>query len=164
MDVVTGTDTATSPGVESVIAGVRRLTLLADGATDVDAVYRALARELLGHFPTFTDLVFEQALSAQDRGDLEGAAALYMRCLEMGNAPPRFSGVVGRGSFLALGAWWTLLMAQAVVGAYWHTPLDTVGSVLLSVGLVTAGGSFFERKASPSPSLPAERAPVMDLV
>jgi diguanylate cyclase (GGDEF)-like protein len=47
MDVVTGTDTATSPGVESVLAGVRRLTLLADGAADVDAVYRALARELL---------------------------------------------------------------------------------------------------------------------
>jgi diguanylate cyclase (GGDEF)-like protein len=47
MDVVTGTDTATSPGVESVLAGVRRLTLLADGASDIDAVYRALARELL---------------------------------------------------------------------------------------------------------------------
>jgi diguanylate cyclase (GGDEF)-like protein len=47
MDVVTGTDTATSPGVESVLAGVRRLTLLADAATGVDAVYRALARELL---------------------------------------------------------------------------------------------------------------------
>src|ERR1700712_4669118 len=48
MDVVTGTDTQTSPpGVESVLAGVRRLSLLADGAGDADAVYRALARELL---------------------------------------------------------------------------------------------------------------------
>jgi len=30
-----------------VLAGVRRLTLLADGARDTDAVFRALARELL---------------------------------------------------------------------------------------------------------------------
>ncbi|HEY1450310.1 MAG TPA: GGDEF domain-containing protein [Solirubrobacteraceae bacterium] len=47
MDVVTGMDTATSPGVRSVLAGVRRLTLLADGAPNTSAVYRALARELL---------------------------------------------------------------------------------------------------------------------
>jgi diguanylate cyclase (GGDEF)-like protein len=47
MDVVTGTDTATSPGVDSLLAGVRRLTLLADGAVNADAVFRALARELL---------------------------------------------------------------------------------------------------------------------
>jgi len=33
--------------VQSVLAGVRRLTLLADGASDCDAVLRALARELL---------------------------------------------------------------------------------------------------------------------
>jgi diguanylate cyclase (GGDEF)-like protein len=33
--------------VESVLAGVRRLTLLADGARDADTVFRALARELL---------------------------------------------------------------------------------------------------------------------
>ncbi|HWG07979.1 MAG TPA: sensor domain-containing diguanylate cyclase [Solirubrobacteraceae bacterium] len=40
-------EATTSPGVESVLAGVRRLTLLADSATDVDAVFRALARELM---------------------------------------------------------------------------------------------------------------------
>ncbi len=49
MGVVTGTDTssASAGGVDSVLAGVRRLTLLADGARDTDAVLRALARELL---------------------------------------------------------------------------------------------------------------------
>jgi diguanylate cyclase (GGDEF)-like protein len=48
MGVVTGTDTSTSSeGVESVLAGVRRLSLLADGARDSDTVFRALARELL---------------------------------------------------------------------------------------------------------------------
>jgi diguanylate cyclase (GGDEF)-like protein len=48
MDVVTGTDTsASSWGGESVLAGVRRLTLLADGAPNIEVIFRALARELL---------------------------------------------------------------------------------------------------------------------
>jgi glycosyltransferase involved in cell wall biosynthesis len=86
-----------APILVSRLAGVRRLT------GDL-AASEALADELLGHFPAFTDLVFERGLVAQDRGDLEQAAVLFERCLEMGDAPPRFSGVVGRGSFLALGA------------------------------------------------------------
>jgi glycosyltransferase involved in cell wall biosynthesis len=86
-----------APILVSRLCGVRRMTGDLDGSD-------ALADELLTHFPAFTDLVFEKALAAQDRGDLEGAARLFMRCVEMGNAPPRFSGVVGRGSFLALGA------------------------------------------------------------
>src|SRR5947208_12548800 len=49
MDVDTGRDTATSQpeGTEFVLAGVRRLTLLADGAANSDAIFRALAAELL---------------------------------------------------------------------------------------------------------------------
>jgi diguanylate cyclase (GGDEF)-like protein len=47
MDVVSGTDTPMTPAADSVLAGVRRLTSLADGARDADAVFRALARELL---------------------------------------------------------------------------------------------------------------------
>jgi diguanylate cyclase (GGDEF)-like protein len=38
---------APSSGYESVLAGVRRLTLLADGARDAEAIYRALGGELL---------------------------------------------------------------------------------------------------------------------
>jgi hypothetical protein len=38
---------------------------------------------------------------------------------------------------LVLGAAWTLLMSLAVVGALWHTPADDLGSILLSVGIVT---------------------------
>ena len=37
-----------------------------------------------------------------------------------------------RGITFVFGAAWTLLMSVAVVGAIWHTPLDCVGSVLLS--------------------------------
>jgi diguanylate cyclase (GGDEF)-like protein len=48
MGVVTGRDTSASPaGAESVLAGVRRLTLLADGARNAEVIFRELARELL---------------------------------------------------------------------------------------------------------------------
>jgi hypothetical protein len=49
-----------------------------------------------------------------------------------------------RSIVLGLGLTWTLLMSAAVVGAHWHTPLDTVGSLLLSVGVVSAGAVAFE--------------------
>jgi diguanylate cyclase (GGDEF)-like protein len=48
MGVVTGTDTSTPRGaLGPLLAGVRRLMLLGDGAAEADAVFRALARELL---------------------------------------------------------------------------------------------------------------------
>jgi hypothetical protein len=47
-----------------------------------------------------------------------------------------------RVSTFVLGAGWTLLMSIAVVGAFWHTPLDDVGSIFLSVGVVTAGAAI----------------------
>jgi diguanylate cyclase (GGDEF)-like protein len=48
MDVVSGTDTSASyVGVDRLLAGIRRLTALADEASDPEAIYRALARELL---------------------------------------------------------------------------------------------------------------------
>jgi diguanylate cyclase (GGDEF)-like protein len=48
VDVVMGTDASTSPGgAESVLAGVRRLTLLAEGAANSEVIFRALAGELL---------------------------------------------------------------------------------------------------------------------
>ena len=47
-----------------------------------------------------------------------------------------------RVSTFALGVGWTFLMAVAVVGAFWHTPLDDIGSILLSVGVVTAGAAI----------------------
>jgi diguanylate cyclase (GGDEF)-like protein len=46
MDVLTGTDTS-SGDVDRLLTGIRRLTALADEATDSETIYRALARELL---------------------------------------------------------------------------------------------------------------------
>ena len=52
----------------------------------------------------------------------------------------------------AVGAAWTLLMSVAVVGTLWHTPLDAVGSVFLSVGFVTAGAAILgPKRRTPAP-------------
>jgi len=62
----------------------------------------ARAAEALRLFPKLTDLVLEQALAARDSGEPERAAELLRRCLEMGDAPSRYSPTVGAGSFIAL--------------------------------------------------------------
>ena len=55
-----------------------------------------------------------------------------------------------------LGLSWVGLMSLAVVGAHWHTPLDAVGSVVLSIGIVAAGGAVLElpavRRATMTPA------------
>ncbi|MEA2449463.1 MAG: hypothetical protein QOG63_1395 [Thermoleophilaceae bacterium] len=53
-------------------------------------------------FPGFTDLVFHQANIAKERGDIDESRRLYRRCLEMGDAPARYTATVGCGSYLAL--------------------------------------------------------------
>jgi membrane-associated phospholipid phosphatase len=67
-------------------------------------------------------------------------------------------GTWARNILFVLGAVWILLMSLAVVGAVWHTPLDDVGSVLLSIGIVTAGAAVFEPAAARTHSLRTERA------
>ena len=58
-------------------------------------------------------------------------------------------GKLERRVLLVLGGEWVLLMSLAVVGAHWHTPLDAVVSVLLSVGVVTAGAAVIEPAGTP---------------
>ncbi|MEZ5120060.1 MAG: glycosyltransferase [Solirubrobacterales bacterium] len=66
----------------------------------------AIARgdEILAFLPTFTDVVFEQALAARALGDADRAAQLLDTCLEWGDAPSAYSATVGCGTFLALAA------------------------------------------------------------
>src|SRR5258707_3020114 len=48
MDVVSGKDAYTSSGgMQRLLSGIRSLTALADGSGDADAIFRALAAELL---------------------------------------------------------------------------------------------------------------------
>lgn len=63
-----------------------------------DCVARADAA--LTRYPGFTDLVFEQAAAALALGDQDAALRLYERCLEMGDAPSRYTATVGTGTFL----------------------------------------------------------------
>src|SRR3954452_14274341 len=60
------------------------------------------AEDALELFEGFTDLVFQKAWIARSRGDDAGARALFQRCLEMGDAPSRYSSVLGCGTYLAL--------------------------------------------------------------
>jgi glycosyltransferase involved in cell wall biosynthesis len=83
------------PSLVARLVRARRLTGDLDGAI-------ALADEGLGLLPGFTDLVFEQAEAAREAGLADVAATLLERCLEMGDAPSRYSATAGRGSYLAL--------------------------------------------------------------
>lgn len=53
-----------------------------------------------------------------------------------------------RGALLLVGAAWIIVMALAMVGAEWHTPLDDLGSLLLSIGFVAGGGALYEQSAA----------------
>jgi tetratricopeptide (TPR) repeat protein len=78
----------------------------------MDAAH-AQADEGLEVFPGFTDLVYHQANIAKERGDIEAAKALFRRCIEMGDAPSKYSAIVGCGSYMALMALSALETGQA---------------------------------------------------
>jgi len=59
----------------------------------------ARAQDGLERYPDFTDLVLEQALAASALGQDERAIALYELCVEMGDAPRRYTGGLGCGSY-----------------------------------------------------------------
>lgn len=64
--------------------------------------HEALARAADGleRFPDFTELVLEQAFAAVAVGQQERAIELYERCIEMGDAPQRYTARVGCGTYL----------------------------------------------------------------
>lgn len=66
-----------------------------------------------------------------------------------------------RVATFVIGAAWIFLTAAAVVGGQWHTPLDVLGSILLSVGIVAGGGAVFERATARRPAAGAER-PILE--
>jgi tetratricopeptide (TPR) repeat protein len=71
-----------------------------------------MAEDALELFEGFTDLVFQKAWIARSRRDDAGARALFQRCLEMGDAPSRYSSVVGCGTYLSL-----IALAQLSAGS-----------------------------------------------
>ncbi|HST56904.1 MAG TPA: glycosyltransferase [Solirubrobacteraceae bacterium] len=63
-----------------------------------DAITRA--DEALARFPGFTDLVFEQGAAALALGHTERAVSLWERCIELGDAPRRYTATIGCGTYL----------------------------------------------------------------
>ncbi len=111
MDVVTGTDTSSSAaGIGGLLAGIRHLTALADGATNADAVYRMLARELLS-LPGADEVHIHHLLVDGDRDEelvavyLSGGIGRLSYLLPRVERPPGVSWVANtRNSFLAADA------------------------------------------------------------
>ena len=156
MDVVAGTDTATAPAVRSVLAGVRRLTLLADGARDADAVYRALARELLAS--QGAEEVHVHQLAAHDERELvavymfEGDARLsYMQ--PPGERPPGVSWVSATGHSVLIADAQELaervprLLATGAASSALLLPLVEHGEVSAVVILVRRHPAPFDERA-----------------
>ncbi len=65
--------------------------------------------------PGFTDVVLEQADTLQSAGDIEGAEARYRDAIAMGDAPTKYAGSRGAGSFMARQA-----LAMLLIGADRH--------------------------------------------
>ena len=109
MDVVSGTEASTNPGgLDRLLVGIRRLTTLADSASDADAIFRALAGELLS--APGAEEVHIHHLARNGGEDLVGVYMFegqgrvgYM--LPRAERPPGVSWVAGTGrSFLAADA------------------------------------------------------------
>jgi diguanylate cyclase (GGDEF)-like protein len=111
MDVVTGTDTsALSAGVDRLLAGIRHLTALADGASSADAMFRALARELLS-VPGADEVHIHHLLASGDSDEelvavyLSGGIGRLSYLLPRAERPPGVSWVAStRSSFVAADA------------------------------------------------------------
>src|SRR5262249_13102043 len=60
----------------------------------------ARANQALAKFPTFTDMVFAQALAALTLSREDDAIAYWQRCIELGDAPSRFGASVSGDTYL----------------------------------------------------------------
>jgi diguanylate cyclase (GGDEF)-like protein len=176
MGVVTGTDTSTPPGgVESVLAGVRRLTLLADEAPHSEAIFRALARELLS-VPGAEEVHVHHLAES---GAAEELVAVYMfegngrlsYLLPRGERPPGVSWVASTArSFLVaddreLAASLPRLAATGATNCALLLPLAERGEVEAVVMLVRRlSDAFDERSVELARTLVDQAATALALV
>ena len=121
---------SSDPFASRVVIALRESGKLAEASAQADAGLEV--------FPGFTDLVFHQANIAKESGDVEESRRLYERCLEMGDAPARYTATVGCGSYLALMALAALSLTGC--GAIHSTNAGCSG---LRRGLATPLSRFF---------------------
>jgi diguanylate cyclase (GGDEF)-like protein len=173
MGVVKGTDTSASPAADSVLAGVRRLTLLADGARDADAVLRALARELLlspGAEEVHVHHLSEDAQEFVSVYMFEGDGRLsYL--LPRAERAPGVSWVASTGRSVLITDVDELaesvprLAATGPIGSALLLPLAERGEVTSVVALVRrVSGAFDERSVELARTLVDQAATVLALV
>jgi diguanylate cyclase (GGDEF)-like protein len=157
MDVVVGKDaSASAVGVDRLLAGIRRLTALADAASDADTMFRALAGELLS--VPGADEVHVHHLLADEEQELvtvymfEGSGRLsYLR--PRSERPPGVSWVAStRRSFLAgdadeLNASVPRLADTGAVSCALLLPLVERGETEAVVVLVRRGAELFAPSA-----------------
>lgn len=117
-------------------------------------------------FPGFTDLVFLKAEILAGQARWEEAAASYSRCLEQGDASPRYSGVNGVGTFRA---WLGLAVALDHLGKAdeavkalrrawdsrpgWPQPLYVLARILCSSKGEEEAAAELERRLMPVKAL-----------
>ena len=158
MDVVTGTDTSTSvKGLNGLLAGIRRLTGLADEASGKDVIFRALAAELLSA-PGADEVHIHQIKAGSEPERVEvylydgGARIGYL--MKRAERPPGVSWVAGTGrSFLAghpdeLAAALPRLAQSGEVSSALLLSLSERGEPEAVVVLVRRSGARFDAGAS----------------
>ena len=138
--------------VIAFVIGLRRRALLRVAAYGVLAASAVLISENIAK--PFVQRTYEAELTFPS-GHVTAASA---SALALWLALYPLVGKRARNVVLVLGIVWTVLMSLAVVGAHWHTPVDAVGSILLSVGIVSAGAVAVEPFGTRRPFMKAERA------
>jgi diguanylate cyclase (GGDEF)-like protein len=166
---------ATSPAseIDALLAGVRRLTQLADSASDPQAIFGALVAELLRELPSVQEVQVHELSSAQDTVTIHlygGESCLsYLR--PQSERPAGVAWVAGTGqSVLAAGARELhasvpRLAAAGRVGSALLLPLSVHGEVEAVVILVQrAVESFAERAAQHAATLVDQGATALALL
>ncbi len=176
MGVVTGMDTQAPPaGADAVLAGVRRLTLLADEAPDSEAILRALARELAA-VPGTDEVHVHHLATAGASEDLvvvyvfagEGRLSYLLPSAER---PPGVSWVASTGQSLLVAGEGELaasvprLTATGQMSCALLVPLAEQGEVAAVVMLVRRSSApFDERSEELSSTLVDQAATAVALV
>jgi GAF domain-containing protein len=176
MDVVTGTDTSTSPaGVDRLLVGIRHLTGLADAASSAEAIFRALADELLSVPGAEEVHVHHLAAGGHDEDELVvvyllGGVGRLCYMLPRAQRPPGVSWVAGtRRSFLAsdpqeLAASVPRLTQTGAVNASLLLPLAERGEVEAVIVVVRReGGAFASEEVQLAAALVEQAATALGL-
>ena len=77
----------------------------------------------LGHFPGFTDLVYEQGMSSLGLEREQDAVTFFERAIEMGDAPSKYTAMLGAGTFMPRIVLATLHLNRG----QWAPALDLLG-------------------------------------